>query len=267
MWEALRLHTATHLRFLARSRLLLGLAVVFGTLWSLGLVGFLLMDSSGDRFDMLKMISGQLRSFGWFYTAAMGLFAFWWHTSHRTTTLVFTRPGRPEIWLAPVFSSAFVAAFVIHVLGLLLTVGLSLAWRIPLQTGFLWLTVDAMLESLIMVSVLTGLAAALHPIVAVLVVVFFTESMFYMFDTMLLGYLQATGSAPWLRILEYAVRGIHGLLPMLDPFAAQTAEVERSLRVGSSDWVYLAATAGYAATVFIFWFLFADYRLRGRILN
>jgi hypothetical protein len=98
--EALRLHTITHLRFFARSRLLLGFAVVVGALWSLGLVAFLLMESSGDKFDMLKMISGQLRSFAWFYTAAMGLFAFWWHTTQRTTTLVFTRPGRPEVWLA-----------------------------------------------------------------------------------------------------------------------------------------------------------------------
>jgi hypothetical protein len=267
MLDALGLHTATHLRFLARSRLLLGLAVVVGVLWSLGLVAFFLMESSGDRFDMLKTISGQLRSFAWFYTAAMGLFAFWWHTSQRATILVFTRPGRPEIWLASVFTSAFLAAFAIHALGLVLTLGLSLVWGIPIQAGFCWLSLDAILESIIVVSVLTGLAAALHPVIAVLVLLFFTENMFYMFDVMLRGFTQGNGASPLLTALDYLIRAAYTIVPMLDPFAHKTQELERTLRVSGSDWMYLGATAGYTASVFLFWFLFADHRLRRKILS
>jgi hypothetical protein len=254
MREALRLHIGTHLRFFARSRLLLGLGVVLAGVWALSLIAFILLESSSDRFDMLKNVAGQLRWFAWFYTAAMGLFAFWWHTTQKTTSLVFTRPGRPEIWLLSVFGSAFLAAAVIHTAGFVMTLGLSVAWGIPFQAGFLWLALDGMLESLIIVSVLTGLSAAIHPALAVLVLVFFSESTFYWFDTMLLGHLQAKGDAAavWAGAVEKVVRGIHAVVPILDPFAHRTTAMEESLRVARADWAYLAATAGYALCVFAF---------------
>lgn len=267
MREQLRLHTATHLRFYLRSRLLLGLAIVLGVMWMLGLLAFLLMESSGDRFDMLRTIAGQVRSFAWFYTAAMGLFALWWHTSQRTTSLVFTRPGRPEVWLASIFGSALLAAAAIHLAGFLLTVILSAIWGIPFQSGFVWLALDAMLESVIIVSFLTGLAAVVHPAVAVIVLVFFTEQTFYMVDTMLLGYLQSRGATLWLTIAEHAVRAVHTLLPMLDPFSQHTGAVEVSLRVSTAEWLWLGATAVYAGCVFTFWFLFTDYRLQRNALS
>ena len=88
----------------------------------------------------------------WFYTAAMGLFALWWHTTQRTTSLVFTRPAPPEVWLASVFGSAILLAITIHAVGFLTTVTLCLVWGIPVQAGFLWLSIDAVFESIILVS-------------------------------------------------------------------------------------------------------------------
>jgi hypothetical protein len=267
MLEALRLHIVTHLRFFARSRLILGLGLVLTALWTLGFLMFVLMESSGDRFDVLKTVSTQFRWFAWFATAAMGMFALWWHTSQRTVTLVLTRPGPPEIWLMSVFGSAFLVAVVLHTTGLLLTLGLSLVWGIPYQPGFVWLSIDGVLESVIMVSLLTGLGAGLHPVLALLVVAFFTESTFYAFDTLLLAYLESHGNVLWVSLIEKAVRAVHIVLPMLNPFSEHTAEVERSLRVAYSDWGYLGSTAVYAAAVFTFWFLFADYRLRRKALS
>lgn len=264
MLDALRLHTVTHLRFFARSRLLLGLALVLGALWSLGLVAFLLMGSSGDRFDMLKTISEQLRTFAWFYTAAIGLIALWWHTTQRTTSLVFTRPGPPEVWLASVFGSAILLAIGIHAVGFLMTLGLCVVWSLPVQVGFLWLSIDAVFESVILVSLLTGLAAVVHPALAILIVAFFTESTFYWFDTMLLGYIEGHGARWWVTGVEWAVRTVHALAPMLDPFARQTEGVGSSLRVASSDWMYLGGTGAYAVLVCLFWFVFADFKLRRR---
>lgn len=260
--EALRLHIGTHLRFFARSRLLLGLAIVLGALWGLGLVAFLMMASSSDRFDMLKTISEQLRSFGWFYTGATGLFALWWHTTHRSTSLVFTRPGPPEVWLASIFASAIILAIAIHAVGLLTTVILCVSWSIPLEPGFLWLSVDAVFESMILVSVLTGLGTLMHPALVILVVAFFTESLFLWFDTMLLGYMEAYGAKWWVAGVEWAVRAVHSVAPMLDPFAKQTREVANSMRVSVADWTYLAGTGGYALVMCFFWFMVANYKLR-----
>ena len=262
--DALLVHTLAHLKFFARSRLLLGLALVLGGVWALGLVAFVVLESWGDRFETLKTIASQLRMFAWFYTAAMGLFALWWHTTQRATSVVFTRPCRPEIWLASVFTSALLVALVIHGAGFVLTLCLSLAWGIPFQAGFLWLALDGLLESIIIVSVLTGLSAVIHPALAILAIVFFSESTFFYFDTMLLGYIDARGASIWASAGEGLMKGIYLALPMLDPFHTNTREVEMTLRVSSAAWKQLGLTASYALFAFTFWFLFAARRLRRR---
>jgi hypothetical protein len=264
MLERLRLHTSTHLRFYVRNRLLLGFALIVLALWTLGLVPFFLMVSSGDRFDTLRTLSGQIRSYAWFYTAALGLFALWSHVSNRSVTLVFTRPGAPEIWLGSIFLSVFLVALAVQAVGVAVTFVLSVAWDIPYQAGFLWLTLDSLLETVIVVSALTALASAIHPVIALLVFIVFNEDLLFSLDTMLLGAIDAWGPSPILSVIERGVRAIQVTVPWLDPFASQTGAVESSLRVTPSDWGYLAATAGYAAATFVFFFLFADYFLRRR---
>jgi hypothetical protein len=264
MAERLRQHTITHLRFYLRNRLLLGFALIVLALWTLGLVPFFLMQSSGDRFDTLNALSSQIRSYAWFYTASLGLFALWSHVSTRSVTLVFTRPGAPEIWLASIFLSVFLVALAVHAVGIVVTFALSAAWDIPYQAGFLWLTLDSLLETVIVVSALTALASAIHPVLALLAFVVFNEALLFNVDSMLLGAIQAWGPNSFLIAVERGVRAIQVTVPWLDPFSSHTTAVEYSLRVTASDWGYLAATAGYAAAAFVFFFLFADYFLRRR---
>jgi hypothetical protein len=264
MRSPLILHTITLLKFYARNRLILAFGLIVLALWALGLVPMLLFDSSGDRFNALKNVSWQMRSFSWFSTAGLGLFAIWSHVTNRNTSLVFTRPVRPETWLGAVFLSAFLVAFAAHLVSAVLTFGLSLVWHIPFTAGFLWMTLDGMMESVIVISVLTAAATVVHPVIAVFAMLFFNESVFYQLDTLLLGFMQARGPVLWLRVLDWLVRGVETVLPMLDPFASRTGAVEGSLRVTPSDWGYLAATAGYAVLAFACFFLFADYFVRRR---
>jgi hypothetical protein len=102
--------------------------------------------------------------------------------------------------------------------------------------------------------------------VAVLVVAFFTETVFYEIDVTLLGYLQAHGRSPFVAAVQYLVHGIRLATPMFDPFSQHTTTVESTLRTARADWVYLGATACYAAAVLAFWFAFADYRIRRKLL-
>lgn len=267
MLERLRLHTVTLLKFYLRSRLLLSFAAVLLGLWLLGLVPFFLTGSSGDRFETLKAVSWQLQSFSWFYTAAIGLFALWTHVHQRNTSMIFTRPGAPQIWLASVFLSAIIVAAAIHAAAAAVTFVLSVAWGIPYQIGFLWLAFDGIIESIVIVSILTGLAAAIHPVIAVLALLFLNESMFLWLDTMLLGAAQASEPGIWLTLVERAVRALYTIAPMLDPFASKTAAVSESLRVSLADWGYLGGGLAYAALVFVLFFFFADHHLRRRLLT
>ena len=258
------IHTVSLLKFYARSRLILAFALVVLGLWSLGLIPLFMFDSSGGRFETLKYLSSQMHGLVWFATAALGLFAIWSHVNHRNTSLVFTRPNPPEAWIAAVFLSAFTVAVVAHVVMTALTMTLALAWHIPIQAGFVWISLDSIFESIIIVSALTALATAIHPIIAVIAFAVFSESVFYQLDLLLLSYMQSGHHGIALRGLEWLVRAVHAAVPMLDPFATDTAAVANSLRVTPADWAYLAATGAYAALCFLFFFLFADYCLRRR---
>lgn len=263
MLERIYLHTITLLRFYARSRLLLGFALIVMVLWALGLIPFFLFDSDIDRFETLKLVSGQIRSYAWFYTAGLGLFALWSHMSHRSTSLIFTRPGPPELWLASVWLSVFTVAMIVHLIGAAVTLALSLAWGIPYQVGFIWLMLDSLLETVIVVSALTAMASFVHPVIAVLVFAVFNESTFYRLDILLLGLIEGRGGSPLLTAAEGAVRAVYTAMPMLDPFVEKTGSLD-SLRVELSNWGYLAATAGYAALACTFFFIIADLGLRRR---
>jgi hypothetical protein len=258
------LHTATLLRFYVRSRLILAFTIIVFAVWALDLVPLFLFESPAGRFETLKNVAVQTHGFVWFATAGLGLFAMWAHSAQRSAALVFTRPGRPESWVGAVFVSAFIVAVVAHAAAALLTLALSLAWHVPFQAGFIWQTADAMFESIIIVSALTGLAAALHPVIAVIAFAVFNEGVFYSLDLMLLGYLQGRPAGLWPRAAEWFARGIHEAVPMLDPFGDKTAAVASSLRVTSADWGYLAATGAYAALAFVFFFSFAGLVLRRR---
>lgn len=260
----LLLHTRVLLKFYLRNRLILAFTLIVCALWSLELIPMVLFESPGSRFDTLRSLSSQLHDVVWFATAAFGLFAIWSHTSNRSTSLIFTRPVRPESWTSAVFVSAFIVAAAGHAIVLLLTMALSLAWKVPLQTGFVWTAANGFFQSVIVISGLTALATAIHPVLAVFAFAVFSESIFYQLDTLLLSYIQGRTAGLGIRFLESVVRGIHLGLPMLSPFARQTVTVESSLRVTSADWGYLASIAAYAGVAFLFFFLFADYALRRR---
>src|SRR5262249_51364120 len=256
------LHAVTLLKFYARNRLILAFTMLVLVIWGLGMVPMFLYESAGGRFETLKYISSQLHGLVWIGTAGLGLFAVWSHANNRTTSLVFTRPGRPEAWTAGVFLSAFAVAVVAHAAAFALTAGLSAAWHIPLQTGFLWTTLDAICESVIIISALTALATAIHPVIAIIAIAVFSEGMLYSLDTFVLGYMKGRPVGAGMRLVEWLIRAVHATVPMLNPFSGQTASVESSLRALPADWGYLAATASYAAVAFLFFFLFADHFMR-----
>jgi hypothetical protein len=255
MCRSLWLHTSANLRYYFRSRLVLGAGLTALAIWGLGLVPMFLLESSGSRFEQLKWISMQTRQLAWFCAAALGLAVVSTSLRNHHVRLVFTRPGSRETWLASVFLSACLVSVAIHAAGALLTLGLSLAWSITFQPGFVFLAVQSMFSALVVVSMLTALGTVLHPMIAVLFAVFFNESVFRYLDTWLLGTVQANHGGILARTGEWAANGLYRLLPMLDPFAWHTAEVETSLRVTAAQWGYLAAGAGYAILASAFFFL------------
>lgn len=229
------------------------------------LVPFFFMSSTGDRFEV-KGISDQFHSLGWFLAAGLGLFTVSSHLRSRSVELLMTRPGPPQVWLASVFAAAFVVALGIQLIAALLTLVLSFVWGIPYQPGFAFLSVKSLFETMIVVSFLTMLGTALHPVVAALVAVIFNDQTMYGINFMFQG-LAAEFGWGWLGWAASLARSVYLGLPMLSPFAVQTNAVSESLRVSAEDWVYLAAIAGYSLAVTFVFFALSDEVLRRRSIK
>jgi hypothetical protein len=148
--------------------------------------------------------------------------------------------------------------------GAVVTLVLSLAWGVPYQIGFIYLAVNAVFQAAIVIAVLTTLGAVLHPVMAFLVFLLFNENTF---ESLRFGVelMKAQNHAGWLLdVVRPLVIAIHTVLPMQAPFEAQTAGLAQSMRVTSTDWGYLLATAVYSLGVTAVCFLLAEVALRRR---
>jgi hypothetical protein len=266
MLEQLRLHVRTHIRFFLRNRLVLGLGLAMLGLFALSFVPFVLMDSSGSRFERLKFIVSQLHLFAWFYGGVLAVLGTSSHIRDRSLRLVLTRPASLEVWVASMFVAAFTITAAAHALIATAGFGLSLASGVPYQTGFFWIAIDRTFESLIVISVIGAVGAALHPAMAALAFVFLNETMLNGLLWMVLAAREAGNSSIWLRLADGIVRAVYAAVPMLDPFSSNTRLVGESARATLSDWGYLGAAAAYSGLTALFCFLLTVWVLRRRQL-
>jgi ABC-type transport system involved in multi-copper enzyme maturation permease subunit len=264
MRELVWAHTLTNLRFFARSRLILGFALVVTALWSVGLVPFFLSESSGQRFNVLKEVASQLHFLGWFGGAGLGLFAHSSHLRNGTTRLLFSRPAPPELWIASVFLASFLVSLAIHAVAALATLVLSTTWGVPYQLGFVYLAIEAVLESMIVIALLTALASCMHPVLAALLTALANDSMLYFLILQIESSVKANGTSWWTTIAGMPVQMLYAAAPMLDPFQQQTIRVAATLRLGLAEWGYLAATAGYTLVAVTFFFCVSALAVRRR---
>jgi hypothetical protein len=267
MREQLIAHLGTHLRFFRRNRLLLAVAGVFLVITGLSLMSALLFSSSASRFESIRYVSEGLTGFARMLVPAMGLFLVSSHLRNRTLKMVFTKPATPEVWLASGLFAAILVGLTLHLLIAGLCVGLSLAWGVPVQAGFLFSALDSFLRSAILLGYLSFLTVVLHPVVAVLIVLVFNEGAFYGLISMMEAAIRATGGSPVLPVFKEIFRAIYILLPMTTPLEGRSDEVARSLRVTEGDWSTLLLRTGYAFVVLAFFYMLSTMALRRRNLS
>jgi hypothetical protein len=262
----LLLNTRVHLRFYARNRLLMAFGLVMLLFFGLTLVPMLMFQTSSDRFNMLRMITAQMSGYAMVFTASLGLFAVSSHLRNRNVKLVLTKPCLPETWLASIFLSALLVAVVIYTLVALAAGALSWLWNIPWQWGFAFVALDGVCRALIQMAFLTCLATAFHPVVAVLIALFFNEGIFYQLKYLLAGTIAADGGKPWLLAASVVCDAFYMVMPMAEPLSNRTESVYNSLRAGGGDWLNLVGVLGYSVLLSAFLFLVSDYLLRRKSL-
>jgi hypothetical protein len=117
----------------------------------------------------------------------------------------------------------------------------------------------------VLLSFLTALAMAVHPVLAVITVLFFSESTFYELKFMVAA-AQRSGREPGLLAAQVACDTVYQLLPMLDPLGERVAALRASLRVTDHDWLLLGLAGLYAALATAFFFVAASWLLRRKSL-
>jgi len=262
----LLLNTRVHLLFYARNRLLLAFGLVMLLFFGLTLVPMFMFDTSSDRFNMLRQLTSQVSGYSLVFTASLGLFAVSSHLRDRNVKLVLTKPCLPEIWLASIFLSAFLVAAVIYTLVALGAAMLSLFWGIPWQWGFVFVAISGACRAIIQMSLLTCLATAFHPVVAVLIALFFNEGMFYQLKFYIAGSMAADSGGSWLPLASVLCDALYTVVPMADPFGKSMEPVYASLRASGADWLNLLGAISYTALLSTFLFLTSDYLLRRKNL-
>ena len=267
MREQIGLHLGVNLRFFRRNRLLIAVAAVFLAITGLSLVGALLYSSSTSRFESIRNVSEALNGVVRFLVPAMGIFLVSSHLRNRNLKMVFTKPATPELWVFSGLLAAILVGLALHLLVWLVSVGLSLAWGVPVQSGFLFVALDSFFRSAILLGYLSFLTVVLHPVVAVLLVLIFNEGTFYGLMFMMEAAVQATGKNPLLPVLREVFRFVYMVIPITDPLAERSREVALSLRAEMGDWRTLLMRAGYTLVVLTFFYLLSTLGLRRRNLS
>jgi hypothetical protein len=265
MRDLLLVNARVLLRFYARDRLLLALALLMLVIFGLTSVPTLLFQTATSRFETLRDLAATMNAFAFVFTPALGLIAISSHLRHRNLKMVVTKPCPPEVWLGAVFVSAGAIALVIHTVIAIATFLLSLAWGLPYQSGFLLLALEGLCESMTVLSVLIMLAVILHPVIAVFAAVFVNESLLYQLKFLAAG-AQAGHWRGWLLALQVLLDSVYTLLPLYDPLGERAARLRQTLRPEAGDWLHLLLGAAYTLVATAFFYAISTLALRRKTL-
>jgi hypothetical protein len=266
MTEQISANVGVLLKFYARNRLLLVVTLLLLVLAVLTVAASLVYGSTSAHFDIIVEAVTTLNGYSLVLSAALGLFAISSHLRQRSVKMVLTKPCLPEVWIASVFLSALIVSTMLYTLNLLFGIGLSLVWKVPIQSGLFFLAIEGLLRAAIVLVYVSFLAVVVHPVLAILVAFVFNEGIFDGLRTMLLTAIQTTGGNPVLPALEWLTYAIYMILPTFDPYSRQTQSVGESLRTSAADWIVLLRTSAYSATALGLFFLLSIWALKRRNL-
>jgi hypothetical protein len=263
----LLLNTKIHLLFFARNRIVLAFGLLMIAIFGLSLVPMLLYETSGDRFNLIRRMIVQVTEFCWVFVTSLGLFAISAHLRDRSVKLVITKPCLPEIWLASIFLAAILIAAAMHTLVVVGVWMMSWLWGIPWQWGFLLVAIHAACQAVIGMALLSFLSTAFHPVLAILIALFFGEASLYQLKFLVAGGMAAGTDRPGLALLEGVCEAAYMLVPMTTPFAQALEPVYMSFRTTADDWVTLLGAISYTVLVTTLLFFLSDYLLRRKTLT
>lgn len=265
----LRACMATNLKFAWRNRLPLAIGGLLLLVFVLTLMPAMLFSSSTKRLELLRHVVLDVTSFAYCFTIAVGLLTLSHHLRARCAKLVLTKPCRLEIWVAANFLSPLVLAVLLYAVALVIGLGLCSLWQLPVQAGLCYTILANFFNAVIMSAYLILLTALFHPVVAVLIALFFQEWLFRWIAIWSAAWVQEGGaSTTWVATLvQWVATAIYHLLPSYGPFGTVIEKVGANFRVEAAAFQPLLLRGLYALSISVFCFLLAYAALRRKRLT
>jgi len=266
MLEIFTANVWAHLTFFRRNRLVLASAIIMLVVMGLSMIPAMFFLSSNKHFEVITMIFNDLNMFTYLLTGGLGLFLVASHLRARNIKMVVTKPCPPEVWLLTGFVAAGLVSLFLHAGVLCLSILLSVVWGVPVQTGFLYVSIDSFNSSIILLAYLVFLTMVMHPVLAVIVTLIFNEASFYSLMTIFGVARKMEVGGFWSMLGFYTARTVYFLTPMTDPLAGKHIGAFRSFKTVPSDWAALGESFLYGLAICGMFYFLACLFLRRKTL-
>jgi len=263
--KQLAANISANFKFYRRNRLVL--LITLFLLFVLGLFSIpsIFFITPAKKFTLVQELVSMLAGFTIFITAALGILSVSYNLRSRCLKMVITKPCSMETWLLSHFISALIVCAALSVFILVLAFVLLFIWHIPLQWGIIYVVLDGFFRATIIFSYIVFLSVIFHPILAVLVALFFQADTFYGLAIWAkAGVAAGIVKKAYLGFLEKLFYSFYMILPSMSPYSDKTKKIYLSFRVDAPDWKYLLYTFFYTLIVSAFFYLLADYFLKRR---
>jgi ABC-type transport system involved in multi-copper enzyme maturation permease subunit len=243
--DLLRANISAHLIYFRRSRLLLAFALVFLGLMVLFTLPQMLLATNVTAFDIICRALDQVETYLVIFSATLGLFLVSSHLRARNLKMVFTKPCPPALWLASAFLASILVSLFLQLLITAVAMTACLALGLRVEMGVLFVALDSFAMCVGMIAYLAMLSTALHPVLAVVFVIFLNPSTFYQLRMQMLGFIQSGSKNVLVHSLEPFFQFLYMVLPIFHAFSEKTQSVYSTLRVDHGQWARAFGAFGY----------------------
>jgi hypothetical protein len=263
MYSQILTNIKVNLKFYRRNRLILVSSLFIFMVLGIFTLPSIFFLTKTKHLEIIKTIFSELSTFTTIITAGLGLLFISHHLSNRSIKMVFTRPCTPETWLLSSLLSALIVSLMLYTCSFFISSILFFVWHIPFQWGLLYIALNNFFKATIILSYITFLSIVLHPVLAVIIIIIFDESLFYYIKLLLISGIKTGGiKVVYLKPLKAIVDIIYLILPTTEPFEQELSRVYMSLRISDANWTYLFIDLLYTITIFVFFFLLSSYLMR-----
>ncbi|MFB6357303.1 MAG: hypothetical protein ABEJ65_12420, partial [bacterium] len=247
-----------NLQFYRRNNLLVIFMYVLMFIVIASMVPSLFNLSNTKSFSMIKRFMTTLNGAVYYFTVAVGLLTLSAPIRKRSLKLVLTKPCKLWTWILSHYVAVLGLSALLYAGISLLGSALFLMSGLPLQDGLLFVPLDYFCRTAIVFSVTLFLTSFIHPLIAVVFIVFLNDSILYKPLLFIKAGLQSMEPSSWrtsLQGLKYVVQGLYLMMPNYAPFSRKTKGIYKSFNVPTESWIYLAGSLAYALIVGAFCFL------------